>query len=186
MIYPLESRDESPILELTPPFTHLLLSPDGLLCKYWKQTSISRTTFSPGQIHFVGPSSESRHAHCGTPAAEYNIICRKKKKKKKNYWPTLRKDDETYVARRVVCAQHKGTTKGPMSMLRYPFNDAPWELVSIILLQLLQRQYWSRYLLVCVDYFSRHVVLAPLKDKSTKRVAHSLVLPFHYISCYRK
>ncbi len=91
MIYPLKSRDESPILELTVPFTHLFLSPDGVLCRYWKQTSTSRTTYSPGQIHCVCSPSESRHAHCGTPGGNTTLFTARKKKNS----PTLRKDVET-------------------------------------------------------------------------------------------
>ncbi len=68
-------------------------------------------------------------------------------------------------------------------MLLYPLPDAACDLVSIDLLQLPQSQYGSRYLLACVDNFLRYVVLAPLKDRSTERVAHALATrPFRPIS----
>ena len=60
-------------------------------------------------------------------------------------------------------------------MLAYSLPEEPWDLVSIDLLQLPKSQYGSRYLLVCVDHFSRFVVLAPLTDKSAAGVAHALI-----------
>ncbi len=56
--------------------------------------------------------------------------------------------------------------KGPAPILQYPLPEEPWDIVSIDLLQIPQSQYGSRYLLVCVDYLTRYVVLAPLKDKT--------------------
>ncbi len=75
----------------------------------------------------------------------------------------------------VTCAQHKGVAKGPASILLYPLPEAPWDVVSIDLLQLPQSHYVSRYLLVCVDHLTRFVVLAPVKDKTATVVAHALV-----------
>ncbi len=60
-------------------------------------------------------------------------------------------------------------------MLTYPLPEAPWDMVSIDLLQLPKSQYGSRYLLVCVDHLTRFVVLAPLTDKTAAGVAHALV-----------
>ncbi len=95
--------------------------------------------------------------------------------RRKYYWPTLRVDVESLVARCISCAQHKETLKGPAPMLQYPLPESPWDIVSIDLLQLSQSQYGSRYLLVCVDHLTRYVVLAPLKDKTATQVAHALV-----------
>ncbi len=95
--------------------------------------------------------------------------------RQKYYWPTLRVDVEKYVAQCIVCAKHKGSMKGPAPMLQYPVQEAPWGVVNIDLLQLPQSQYGSRHLLVCVDQFFRFLVIAPVKDKTSKRVAHALV-----------
>ncbi len=67
---------------------------------------------------------------------------------------------------------------GEAPMLQYPLPVAPWDIVSIDLLQLLQTQYGSQYLLVCVDHFTKYVVLAPLKGKSATQAAHALVTHF--------
>ncbi len=94
--------------------------------------------------------------------------------RKRYYWPTLRIDVESHVAQCVTCAQHKGMVKEPAPILQYPLPEAPWDIVSIDLLQLPQCQYGSRYLLVCVNHPTRYVVLAPLKDKAATEVAHAL------------
>ncbi len=60
-------------------------------------------------------------------------------------------------------------------MLQYPLPEAPWDIVSIDLLQLPQSQYGLRYILVCVDHLTSYVVLAPIKDKTATGVAHALV-----------
>ncbi len=65
--------------------------------------------------------------------------------------------------------------KGPAPILQYLLLEAPWDVVSIDLLQLSQSHHGSRYLLVCVDHLTRFVVLAPLKNKTATLVAHALV-----------
>ncbi len=90
------------------------------------------------------------------------------------FWPTMRVDTDAYVTRCVKCAQLKGTVPRPAPILEYPPPDRPWDVVSIDLLQLSASHQGSRDLLVCVDHLSRYVVLAPVKDKSAKSVAHAL------------
>ncbi len=53
-------------------------------------------------------------------------------------------------------------------------------MVSIDLLLLPASYQGSKYLLVCVDHLSRYVVLAPLKDKTAKSVAHALITHLFY------
>ncbi len=48
-------------------------------------------------------------------------------------------------------------------------------MVGIDLLQLPRSTQGSIYILVCVDHFSRFVVLAPLRNKSAATVAHDIV-----------
>ncbi len=60
-------------------------------------------------------------------------------------------------------------------ILEYPPPNRPWDVLSIDLLQLPARYQGSKYLLVCVDNLSHYVVLAPLKDKTAKSVAHALI-----------
>ncbi len=91
------------------------------------------------------------------------------------FWSTMRTDVEVHVSKCTECAQHKGTVPRPAPILEYPPPNRPWDVVSIDLLQLSASYQGSKYLLVCVDHLSRYVVLAPLKDKTAKSVAHALI-----------
>ncbi len=51
----------------------------------------------------------------------------------------------------------------------------PWDTVAIGLIKLPRTRSGMQYLFVYSDYFSRYVVLAPMKDKSTVSVVHALV-----------
>ncbi len=75
----------------------------------------------------------------------------------------------------IKCGQHKGTVPRPAPILEHPPPDRPRDVVSIDLLQLPASHQGSRYLLVCVDHLSKYVVLAPMKDKTAKSVAHALI-----------
>ncbi len=79
------------------------------------------------------------------------------------------------------CAQTKGNAQ-TAPILEYPLPDGPFEVVGIDLLQLQRSSQNSVYILVCVDHFTRFVVLAPLPNKSGVTVAHAIVshLICHY------
>ncbi len=90
------------------------------------------------------------------------------------YWPRMRIDILNHVAQCLSCAQTKGsTTTAPI--LEYPTPVGPFDTVAIDLLKLPRSHQGSTYALVCVDHFSRFVVLAPLPNKSATVVAHALV-----------
>ena len=91
------------------------------------------------------------------------------------YWPSMRLDIDRHVTQCLKCAKYKGSVPKPAPILSYPPPSGPWEVVGIDTLQLMPSYQGSKYLLVCVDHFSRYVVMAPLKDKSAKAVAHALV-----------
>ncbi len=71
--------------------------------------------------------------------------------------------------------------------MEYPTPAGPFQTVAINLLQLPCSRQGSSYVLVCVDNFSRFVVLAPLHNKSSNAVAHGLVTHFvmsiYYADC---
>ncbi len=81
-------------------------------------------------------------------------------------------DITDHVSKCVQCAQHKGMVPKPAPILQYPPPAGPWDVVAIDLLQLPASNQGSRYLLVCVDNFSRFVILAPLQNKTAEAVAH--------------
>ncbi len=89
----------------------------------------------------------------------------------KYYWPTMRLGIEKHIAQ---CAETKGTTT-TAPMLECPLPAGPFDVISIGLLLLLRSTQGSIYVLVCVDYFSRFTVLAPLPFKTATTVAHAIV-----------
>ena len=60
-------------------------------------------------------------------------------------------------------------------MQQYTTPARSWDAVGIDLLKLLRSTSGQQYLFICVDHFSRYVVLAPLQDKSAASVAGALV-----------
>ena len=60
-------------------------------------------------------------------------------------------------------------------MLNYPTPAASMDVIAIDLLQLPASHQRSHYALVCVDYFSRLVILAFLENKSAEAIAHALI-----------
>ena len=148
------------------------MSPDNVLCRRNPQKAgpinqhVIPKIFVPVILKLVHDMPSAGH-----PARERMLQVARSA----YYWPTMRRDIESYVDKCVSCAQHKGAVIGPAPILEYPMPEKPWDIVSIDLLQLQRSQYGSQYLLVCVDHLTRFVVLAPLKEKSAKCVAHALV-----------
>ncbi len=91
----------------------------------------------------------------------------------KHYWSTMRNDVEKHISV-PFCAKTKDTTS-TAPILQYPLPAGPFDVVGIELLQLPRSTQGSVYILVCVDHFSRFVVLAPLRNKSAVTVAHAIV-----------
>ncbi len=172
VIYALESGDEKNLPDLPVPFSQFFLSEDSLLCRPWstKPVPIDQLVIpdknAPVTLKLVHDTPI-----VGQPGSDKTLCTTRRR----YYWLTLRFDIEHYVTQCVVCAKHKGSVKGPAPMLQYPVPEAPWDVVNIDLLQLPQSHYGLLYLLVCVDQFSRFLVLAPLRNKTATRVAHALV-----------
>ncbi len=168
----MESGDETQLPELPITFLHFFLSHDGALCRYWAQKRVPFEQFVipekivPTVLRLVHDVPISGH-----PGRNKTLALARKR----CYWPTLRTDVESHVARCITCAQHKGVVKGPAPILQYPLPEAPWDVVSIDLPQLPRSHHGSPYLLVCIDHLTRFVVLAPFKDRTARVVAHALV-----------
>lgn len=172
IIYALESGEEDNLPRLHVPFSQFFVSSDNVLCRRNPQKGdFSRQHVIPERLVPVVLTLVHDMPSAGHPGRERTLQAARKG----YYWPTMRRDIENHVARCVTCAQHKGAVKGPAPILEYPLPERPWDVVSIDLLQLPRSRNGSQYLLVCVDHFSRFVVLSPLEGKSAKGVAHALV-----------
>ncbi len=91
------------------------------------------------------------------------------------YWPTMKIDAEKHIDQCVKCAHYKGVPSGPAPILQYPPPSCPFDCVSIDLLQLPPSYCGSKYIVVMVDMFSSYVMLAPIKEKTARAVAHAVV-----------
>lgn len=172
IIYALESGEEDNLPRLHVPLSQFFVSQDNVLCRRNPQRGdSSKQHVIPESLVPVVLTLVHNMPSAGHPGRERTLQAARKS----YYWPTMRIDIENHVARCVTCAQHKGAVKGPAPILEYPLPERPWDIVSIDLLQLPRSQNGSQYLLVCVDHFSRFVVLSPLEEKSAKCVAHALV-----------
>ncbi len=172
VIYALESGDETTLPSLPIPFKQFFLSEEKVLCHYWpnKKEPVAQYVISecyvPAVLYLVHDS-----VILGHPERECTLTAARES----YFWLTMRTDVEAHVSKCTECRQHKGTVLRPAPILEYPPPNRPWDVVSIDLLQLPSSYQGSKYLLVCVDHLSRYVVLAPLKHKSAKSVAHALI-----------
>ncbi len=171
VVYALDSGYETTLPSLPIPFKQFL-SEEKVLCRYWpnKKEPVAQYVipecYVPAVLHLVHDSLIAGHrGRKRTLAAA----------RESYFWPTMLTDVEAHVSKCNECAQHKGTVPHPAPILEYPPPNRPWEVVSIDLLQFPASYQGSKYLLVCVDHLSRYVVLALLKDKTAKSVAHLLI-----------
>ncbi len=110
VIYSLESGDETQLPELPIPFLHFFLSHDGALCRYWAQKPVrieqivKPEKLVPTVLRLVHDVPISGHRGRDKTLAIARKIY---------YWPTLRIDVESHVARCITCAEHRGVVKGP-------------------------------------------------------------------------
>ncbi len=172
VVYTLESGDETTLPSLPIPFKQFFLSEEKVWCRYWpnKKEPVAQYVipecYVPAVLHLVHDSVIAGH-----PGRECTLAAARES----YFWPTMRTDVEAHVSKCIECAQHKGTVPHPAPILEYSPPNRPLDVVSIYLLQLQVSYQGSKYKLVCVDHLSRYVVLAPLKDKTAKSVAHAIV-----------
>ena len=172
VIHHLESGDDVSLPTMPIPLKQFLINKDGLLCRYWpdKRHPVTQMVipeeFVPIILQLVHDSPVAGHPGKDRTLAATRV---------NYYWPTMRVDIDRHVEMCRPCAQNKGVVPKPAPILEYPPPSKKWEVVGIDLLQLPLSRQGSKYLLVCVDHFSRYVVLAPLKDKTAGAVAHALI-----------
>jgi len=172
VMYVLESGDETSLPDLPVPFSQFFLSQDGVLCRHCphKKNPVSQFVIPESYVPIILRLTHDE-VLAGHPGKERTLSAARKH----YFWPTMRIDIDAHIDGCVKCAQHKGTVPKPAPILEYPPPERPWDVVAIDLLQLPASHQGSKYVLVCVDHFSRYVVLAPLKDKTAGAVAHALI-----------
>ena len=172
VIHNVESGDTAPVPAVTVPLKQFFVNDEGLLCRYWenKRYPVEQLVI-PDKFIQVTLNILHDTAVAGHPGKERMLAAARLR----YYWPTMKKDIDKHVDECLKCAQFKGAVPKPAPILSYPPPAGPWEVVGIDTLQLMPSYQGSKYLLVCVDHFSRYVIMVPLKDKTAKAVAHALV-----------
>ena len=89
--------------------------------------------------------------------------------KKKYYWPNMRGDCERWARRCPICAFTREPRLNLPPLLPI-VASAPFDLVCMDILQLGLTPRGKKYLLVCVDHFSKFLVAEPLATKSAKKL----------------
>ena len=170
VIYALESGDDVQCPQLPVPLTQFDISND-VLCRNVLVHDENVTqlmipeSLVPTILHLFHAAPQSGH-----PGRDKTLVMARRK----YYWPRMRADITSHVSHCLSCTQTKGNTH-TAPILGYPTPDCPFDTVAIDLLQLPRSSQGSSYVLVCVDHFSRFVILAPLMNKSAPMVAHALV-----------
>ncbi len=91
------------------------------------------------------------------------------------YWPTMRIDIINYIDKCLSWAENHDSVARPVPIKSYPMPTEPWETIAIDLLKLPLTTEGHKYLLVCIDHFSRFCILVPFKDKTATSVASALI-----------
>ena len=170
----LERDDVSSLPEIPVPSNQLSLQ-DGLLIRRATPCSSSRADTSqlvipdslvPQILNLVHDSVQAGHPGVDR-TIRYTLL--------RYWWPSLHKDVTQHIAKCLSCARHKSHPSYPVPMREYPVPERPWDTIAVDLLKLPLTTTGYQYLFVCVDHFSRFIILAPLRDKSASSVARVLV-----------
>ena len=172
-VYAFESGDESHIPHLPIPMSEFGFTPEQILRRSSQLHGepVTQTVISDALVPVV-----LRLLHDVSLAAHPGKDKTLQNNRKQYYWLNLRLDVKKHVLECVTCPENKGHVPLPAPMLNYPTPAAPMDVIAIDLLQLPASHQGSHYALVCVDHFSRLVILAPLENKSAEAVAYALIL----------
>ena len=175
VIHSLDRDDASSLPQLPVPATQFSLQNGLLVRRASPHTSSPRgdtsqivipDTLIPQILTMVHDSVEAGHPGVDR-TLRYTLL--------RYWWPSLHKDITQHVAKCLSCARHKSHPSFPVPMLQYPVPERPWDTIALDLLKLPLTTTGYQYLFVCVDHFSRYIILAPLRDKSASSVARVLV-----------
>lgn len=94
----------------------------------------------------------------------------------KYFWPGMKRDVYDYIRKCKVCCSQKPIQKVPAGLMgRRPDISHPWQMISSDLVGPLPRSSAGHeYILVVTDYFSKFVVVIPLRTISAKNVIKAI------------
>lgn len=178
VVFYLESGDDSALPHLKIPLDQFQLQ-DDLLVRVLPHTSDDKVkVIVPDTLKEIILSQLHDAPQAAHPGKQRMLHVARQK----YFWNTMRRDIEAHIAKCHSCAEHKGTTGGAAPILEYPTPSLPFDTVSVDLLKLPKSHQGSQFLLVCVDFLTRFVILTPLKTKTAEEVGHALlshlILPF--------
>lgn len=92
-----------------------------------------------------------------------------------HYWPKMRSDISKFVANCHECHKQKPSQAAPAGYMSSHPVDRPWQVVcSDIVGEFPRSKLGNKYLLTVVDFFSKFVILTPLRDATAKSVCNAI------------
>lgn len=92
------------------------------------------------------------------------------------YWPNMLRDLMDYEKNCASCMEHKLPRRGTVGTLHPISTSRPWEMVGMDILGPMPRtRRGYSYVIVFMDYFTRYVIVRPLRTQTAPEVARTLV-----------
>lgn len=148
--------------------------------KLWKNMSTREIPLHQDTWRLVLPKDLRAQAllecHDAPVAGHQGVLKTYKRIQQLYYWPKMRKDVASYVARCVVCQRTKYDQQLPAGMMgNRRAVDSPWQMIAADLIGPLPRSIRGfKYLLVVTDTFTKYSVLRPLRAATAKLVSQHL------------
>lgn len=91
-------------------------------------------------------------------------------------WPKMAADIQRYIKSCKVCAQQKIEARKPAGLMgTYPKVTSPWQVISLDYIGPLPRSiHGNTHVLVVSDYFSKYVVLFPIRSATAKSLVKNI------------
>ena len=92
------------------------------------------------------------------------------------YWPTLRKDVESYIRSCRKCILYKSSGDAQSPYKAYPLPAAPFTRVHMDIVGPLPRSDENfTYILTIIDTFTRYLIAAPMRNKTAETTARTFI-----------
>lgn len=112
---------------------------------------------------------EPTSGHMGTYKTYHRLA-------EKFYWPKMRNDVASYIRRCQACLMSKPDRRAPAGkLLGRPDVVRPWQTICVDLVGPLPKSlHGNMYVLSCLDYFSKFVLLFPLRTANAKSICRQI------------